>query len=164
LRHVVPINRQAGARQITTASQSNPAAIRKLPELVFPIGSLYNFLNAALQSDRTNGQPIHRQRVGRHEILQAEIGWINAQKLGCLVDLNLQSKARLWCAVSTLRAARRLIREQARPFELLGWKVVGRRLERACVIRTCDAVAAVSTAVENRLKAERGKAAAFLHT
>src|SRR4051812_41357430 len=61
--------------------------------------------------------------------------------------------------MSPLGTARRFVRKQPRSFELVGWKMIRRRLKGAGVIGTRNAIAAVSTAIEYRLKAQSTEAA-----
>ena len=76
----------------------------------------------------------------------------------------LEREARLRRAVPALGAARRLVREGARALKVIARDIVGDGLERASVVRACDAVGAVGAAIEQRFEMHSGNGSIALHT
>src|SRR5262245_55487818 len=65
--------------------------------------------------------------------------------------------------MSTLRSARRLVRESAQPLEFVSGHVISHRLQRAGVKSAGDSIAAVGAAVQKRLEVHCRNGAVFFH-
>ena len=113
MRHVVVVNRQAGAGEIRRAGDADAAAVRQLAERVRPVGGLRDAPDALGEADGADAQVVGGQRVGLFDDAQAQVGGIDGQRLGDLVELNLLAEAALRRAVAALRPARRLVGEDA---------------------------------------------------
>src|SRR5206468_12017372 len=105
---------------------------------------------------RADVQVVGRERLRLLDDAQAQLGGIDRQRFRDLVELNLLAEAALGRAVPTLRAARRLVREDAAPLKVIRRDMVGDRLQRAGVERARDAVRAVRAAVEQRPEMDAG--------
>ena len=158
VRHVVPVDRQAGAGEVRRAGEADPAAGRQLAERVRPVGGGGHAADALGEADGADAQVVRRQRVRLLDDAEAEVGGIDGEALGDLVELNFLAEAALRRAVSALGAARRLVGEDAAALELVARDVIGDRLQRAGVERAGDAVRAVGAAVEQRLQVHAGDA------
>src|SRR5918992_567144 len=98
---------------------------------LFERRSCYDLLDAFRQADRADLEPVGRERVRLQDIAQAQLRRIHGELLGDLVELDLLPEARLRRAVAPLRAARRLVGEDARGIELVARQLVGDGLQRA---------------------------------
>src|ERR1700732_3113297 len=78
--------------------------------------------------------------------------------------MGLQGEARLRCAMASLGATRRLVREQPDSLESISRNGIGRRLEGAGVVGAGHAIAAVAPAVEEAAELHGGDAAIFRET
>ena len=96
--------------------------------------------------------PVGRERVRRGELHEAQVGGIDPERDGDLVELDLEPEARLRRAVAALGSAGRLVGEGPAAAETVARDVVGDGLQRAGVEGRGDAVAAVRAAVEERLE------------
>src|SRR6185369_8759102 len=115
VRHVVVVDRQAGAGQIRRAGDADAAAVRQLAERVLPVGGLRHATHAFGETDGADAEVVRGQRVRLFDDPEAELGGIDRQGLGDLVELNLLAEAALRRAVAALRTARRLVGEDAAP-------------------------------------------------
>ena len=148
VRHVVPVNRQAGARQIRRAGEADTLAHRQPAEPCAPVGSVGDTADALGKADRADAQVICGQRVRLLDDPQPEIGRIDRQPLGDLVQLNFLPEAALRRSVSAFGSAGRLVREHAATLKPVRGNLVGHRLERAGVEGARDAVRSIRAPVE----------------
>src|SRR5689334_3931573 len=105
MRHVVPVDRQARARQVRSASESNSTAIWKLPELLVPARRLDHLFDAGIQAHRSNSEIVRGKGIRRNQMSPPHLSRIEPKLFGNLVDLNLECEARLGCSVSALGSA-----------------------------------------------------------
>ena len=155
VRHVVPVDRGAGAGEVRRAGDPQPAlpgrALRRLAgaarrnavpgALVAPAGGLHDLVDALAQADGRDRQVVRRlgERLGDDP--PPHVGGIEPELLGRLVELTFEREARLDRAVAALGSARRLVGEDARALELVHGDLVGDRIEHAGVEGGGDAVA-----------------------
>ena len=163
MRHVVPVNRQAGAGEIRRAGDADAAAERQLAKRVAPVGGAGHAPQALGEADGADAQVVRRQRVGLLDDAQAQFGGIEGQRLGDLVELNLLTETALRRAMSALRTAGRFVGEHAASFEVIRRDVIRHGLQRAGVERARDAVRSVGAAVEQRFHVHAGDRAVVLH-
>src|SRR4030095_12955549 len=97
-------------------------------------------------------------------MITADLNWVEIELFGDLVEVHLKAITRLWCAVTSLRSARRFVCESAQSLEFVARHVISDCLQRARVERAGDAVAAVSAAIQERLEMHSRDRAIFLHT
>ena len=152
---------KTGAGQIRRAGETESAAVRQLAVLVAPAGTLDHALDAFGEADRADAQVVRRERIGRRDDVQAEIGRIHRQRVRDLVELHFLAEARLWRAVTALGPARRFVRENAAASESVPRDLVRHRLQRTGVEGACCAVRSVRAAVEQRLQIHARDAAIF---
>ena len=157
VRHVVPVNRQARAREVRRAGQSQTAARSELPVSGLPFRGAHDAADALGEADRRDAQVVCRQRVGPFGDAQAKVGGVDLEPLGDLVELNLLAEAALRRPVTALRAAGRLVGEDPAAVEAVPRDVVRDRLQRAGVEGAGDAIRSVRAAVEQRLKVDAGQ-------
>jgi len=96
-------------------------------------------------------------------MLEPELGGIEPQALGDLVDVHLEREARLRRAVAALGPAGRFVGERPSALELVARHVIGDGLERARVVGARHPVGAISAAVEQRAEVHRGDRAVLGH-
>src|SRR5262249_36910112 len=92
LRHVVPVNRKSGSREIAATGKADTPAKRQLAELLFPARRFNHFLDALAQTDGADRQPVGGQRIRFHQILETQFCGIQAEQLCRLVELNLNAE------------------------------------------------------------------------
>src|SRR5882762_2101982 len=155
MRHVVPVDRQAGARDVARAREPNAAALGQLAEFLLPPRPLDYLLDAFAEAHGPHPQVIRRQRVRWHERLETQLGRVDGELLGDLVEMHLEREPRLRRAVPALGPARRLVGEGARALEVVARDIVGDGLKRARVVRARDAVRAVRAAIEQGFEIDR---------
>jgi hypothetical protein len=80
---------------------------------------------------RRDAQLVDGARALADEVAAAELDGVDAEPLGDLVELHLEREARLHAAVAALRAARRLVRVDARRVEAVRLERVRRREQLA---------------------------------
>src|SRR6266850_200894 len=148
MRHVVPVDRQTGARDVAGAGKPDAASLRELAELLLPSRALHDLLDARTEAHRADAQIIRRQGVWRNERLEAQLRWIEFQLFRDLVEMHFEGEARLRRTVTALGPARRLVGERARALEPVARHLIGDGLERARVVGARHAVGAVAAAVE----------------
>ncbi len=163
LRHVVPVDRQPGAAQVGAAGQPQAAPARQAPVAFAEAAAGHHRLDAGPQAHRADAQPVGGDGAGLGEHAAAQVGGVDAQVAGDLVELDLEAEARLRRAVAPLRPAGGLVGEDPHSFEAVGRQLVGHRLQGAGVVGRGDAVAAVGAAVERRLQVLRGDRAVAPH-
>src|SRR5262245_41543008 len=101
-----------------------------MPEPFFPLGKLDHLVDALGEPDRADLQPVRSERVRLGDDVEPEIGWIDPEFLGDLVELHFLAEARLRRAMAALGTAWRLVREDSRGIELVARHLVGHRLQR----------------------------------
>ncbi len=163
VRHLVPVDRQARAAQVRRAGDADAATVRQLAVLVLPVGALDHAADAFGQPDGADLQPVGGERVGLGDDLQAQLGRVELELLGDLVELHFLAEARLRRAVAAFGAARRLVGERAARVEFVARQLVGHRLQHAGVERAGRAVRAVAAAIEQRLQMHAGERAVLVH-
>ena len=147
---MIPIDRQAGAAEVTGARESEAVSLGKLPVTPAPARCFDNLLDATPESDGTHAQPVGRDGVGGQEMVQADVGGVHAEVVRQLVQQDFEREPRLWCPVSSLRAARCLARESSCPLKAVAIHLIGHRLQRAGVVRAGHPVRPVPAAIEQR--------------
>src|SRR5712691_4248741 len=130
MRHAVPVDRGAGPGHVCRARDADALApplaeravadddaLRERGALVAPSGGLDDLVDALAEADRRDGQVVRglRERIG--DDAPPEVGGIEPELLGRLVELTFQREAWLRRAVPALRSARRLVGEDARALE-----------------------------------------------
>ena len=140
VRHVVPVDRQPRAADVGRARQADPLARRQVAELLFPPRALDHRVDALRQPHRPDTQVVGGQRLGRHEVPEAQRGGVDPKPLGDLVEVHFEGEAGLRGAVTAFRAAGRLVGEAAQTVEFVVLHRVRHGLERSGVIRAGDAV------------------------
>ena len=163
MRHVVPVDRQAGAAEIGRARQADPLAARQAAELLLPLRSLDHRPDALSEAHRSDAQVVGGQRAGSDEVPEAQLGRIHPQRRGDLVEMDFERESGLRRAVPALRAARRLVREHPRTLKPVSLDVVGDRLQGARVVGAGDTVRSVPPAVEIALEVHRLDRPVFRH-
>src|SRR5882762_8304618 len=148
MRHVVPVNRQTGARDVAGAGDPDAATLGELVELLLPSRALHDLLDALAESHRTDAQVVRGERVRWDEGLEAQLRWIEFQLFCDLVEMHFEGEARLRRTVTALRSTRRLVGERARALEPVARHLIGDGLERARVVSARHPVGAVAAAVE----------------
>ena len=93
---------------------------------------------------------VHRLLVLGHDGASPHLRGVESERFRNPVEVDLEGKPGLRRAVAALRAAGRLVREDAAPLELVPRDPVGHRLERARVEGGRDPVRAVRPPVEPR--------------
>ena len=171
VRHAVPVDRRARPGHVRRARDADAAPAPRLPEwlgrlhlrggaiarrLVAPAGGLDHLVDALAEPDGRHREVVRRLRERLDEYAAPHVGGIEAELLGRLVQLHLEREARLWCAVTALGSARRLVGEDPRALELVDRHLVGHRIDDAGVERRGHAVGAVGAAVEPRLQMAAG--------
>ncbi len=164
LRHVVPVDRQAGAAQVGAAGEAQPAALGQLAVALAPATAVDHRFDALAQPDRADLEPVGGHGLGVLEVLETQIGRVDAEPVRGLVEVDLPGESRLRRAVPALRTARRLVGVRANAVEAVVGELVGDGLQRPGVVGRGDAVAAVSAAVEGGLQVLPGDGAVVLET
>src|ERR1051325_1775439 len=123
-----------------------------------------HLLDAAAEAHGADAQPVGGERVGRDQMPEPELGGIEPELLGDLVELDLEREPRLRRAVATLGSARWFVREGACALKLVPWHLVRDGLQCARVIRARNAVGPVAAAVEQRSEVHAGDGAVLLHS
>src|SRR5207245_10625369 len=77
---------------------------------LFRSGAGDDLLDARPQTHRADAQPVGGQRVGGDEVLEPQLGRIDPQLLGDLVEVDLEREARLRGAVPAFRTDRKSTR------------------------------------------------------
>ena len=163
MRHVVPIDRQAGARDVAGAREPDAATLGELAELLLPARACDDLLDARAEAHRADAQIVGGERVWWDECLEAQLRRVELQLLGDLVDVDFEGEARLRRTVAALGTARRLVGEGACALEAVAGNVVGHGLQRARVIGARYAVGAVAASVEQRAEMHARDRAVLLH-
>src|SRR5204862_162995 len=143
--------------QVVATWLAGAAARRHFSLPVLPVRARDDLADALGQADRTDLEPVGRERISLQNILQTQISRIDAELLCDLVELDLLAEARLRRAVAALGTAGRLVGEHARRVELVARQLVGHRLQRARIESARDAVAAIAAAVDQRLQVHAGE-------
>ena len=164
VRKVVPVDGQAGPREIRRAGQPDAAAEGQLPELAGPARAVDDAPDALGEADRPDAQVVGGQAVRRSDDAQPQVGRVDGQPLGNAVELHLLPETALGRAVTTLRTAGGLVGEDAASPEPVGRDLVGHRLQRAGVERARHAVRSIRAAIEQRLQVDAGDPAVGGHT
>ncbi len=125
-------------------------------------GGLGDLGQALVQAARGDPHIVGRHRVLVDEDLAAHLHRAVAQLLGDAIEVDLQGKAGLRRAVSSLGAAGRLVGEDPDATKAIGRDLVGHRLQGAGVVGAGHAVAAVAAAVDVGLEIERQNVARFV--
>jgi hypothetical protein len=162
LRHLVPVDRQTRAAQIRAAGDPHAAPSGELAMLVLPVRAHHHLADAFGEADRADLEPVRRERVRFGDDIQTEVRGILPELLRYFVELHFLPETRLRRAVAALGAARRLVREHPGGVELVARDLVGDRLQHAGVESARSAVAAVGTAVEQRLGVHTGDLPVFV--
>src|SRR5215510_13592678 len=115
--HVVVVDGQASTAQIGTACQPYATPERQAPNFVQEIRALHHRINAVPKTATGNAQMIHRHRERYNKVRTADLYGCKPQILSNFVQMDLESKARLRCAVPTLRTTRGLIGKNAQSLE-----------------------------------------------
>src|SRR6266545_6311749 len=140
MRHVVPVDREAGARDVARARESDAAPLGQLAEFSLPVRSVDDLLDASAETHGAHAQIVRGERVGWHQRLESQLRGIDAELFGNLVEVDFEREAGLWRAVPALGTARRLVRECARALEVIARDIVSDGLERARVVGARDAI------------------------
>ena len=127
--------------------------------LLAPARGLDDLVDALAEPDRRHRQVVRRLGEGLVDDAPPQVGGIEAELLGGLVELALQREARLGRAVAALGAAGRLVGEDARPLELVDRHLVGDGVDDAGVEGRGHPVGAVGAAVEPGLDVAAGDVA-----
>src|SRR3989449_335644 len=93
MRHVVPVDRQAGARDVARAREPDAAPLRQLAKFLLPLRSVDHFRDAFAESHRAHAQIVRREGVGWDQRPQTELRGIDFQLLGDLVEVHLDKIA-----------------------------------------------------------------------
>src|SRR5262249_47959226 len=87
VRHVVPVDRKAGAAEIRRAGEPEPAPERQLPAARLPARALDDLVDAGAEVHGGDPEPVRRDRVRRRELLPAELGRVEPERARDLVEL-----------------------------------------------------------------------------
>ena len=112
---------------------------------------------------RRDAHAVHGLRALADEVPAPHVDRIEARALGELVELALEREARLHRAVTALRAARGLVREEPRRVEAIRRQRVRRGEQLAGVVRGHEAERAVRAAVELHERVGAGDHAVGVH-
>src|SRR5256712_8158372 len=82
VRHRVPVDRQARARNVGRARQPDPLAIRKLFEPLLPRRAANHFLDTGPEAHRADAQPVGGWGLGGYQMLEAGLGRVHAGPAG----------------------------------------------------------------------------------
>ena len=85
VRHLVPVDRESRAGQISGASQAHAAALREFAEFFFPVGNLNDAANALGEIDSSKAKEIRCHGVWGFHDAKAQIRRINLEFLGDFV-------------------------------------------------------------------------------
>src|SRR5262249_43707788 len=110
-----------------------------------------------------DAQMIHCHRERGDEMRKADLHGREPQILSNLIQMDLESKARLRCAMPTLWTARWLIGKNAQALEAVMRDFVGDRLQRPSIENRGHAIAAIPTAIYKCLKMECRDGTIALH-
>src|SRR5207237_9823884 len=106
---------------------------------------------------------IHRHGERGDEVRPADLHGRETQIRSNLIEMDLESKARLRCAVPTLWTTRRLIGKHAQSLKAVMRDLVSDRLQRPGVQDRGHAITAISAAIHKCLKMERRDGTIALH-
>src|SRR5256712_854615 len=154
--HLVPVDGEAGARDVRAARDADALAPRQLPVLLAELRGALQGVEAFAKAHRRDAQLVHGPAVRRLEDALPVLERIEPQVHGDLVELALEPVPRLRRAVAALGPAGRLVRVHADAVELVRRDAVGDREKRAGVIGGRDPVGRVRAAVEEALVVDRG--------
>jgi len=161
VRHLVPVDRNAGAAEVGAAGQTQAASVGQLAEAILPVGDLLHTSQTFGQSDGRDAHVVGRGRVRLLDDLQPQVQRVDGELLRDLVQLYFLSEARLDRAVTPFGTAGRLVGESAAALEAVTRYAVGHGLQRARVEQAGHAVGAIGPAVEQRLQVHSGQRAVF---
>src|SRR5581483_11215450 len=113
MRHVVPIDGESRAGQISGTGEPDAAPFRKIAEFFIPSGDRNHAPNALGQSYGAEPQIIGRHRIGGLHDAQPEIGRIHRGFLRNFIQLYFLTETGLHGAVTAFWSAGRLVRERA---------------------------------------------------
>src|SRR6266849_8909866 len=113
MRHFVPVNGQAGAGEIRGTSEAQAAAFREFAEFFAPAGGFHHAANAFREIHGAEAEKIGGDGVRRLRDAQTQVGGIDLELLGDLVELYFLAEAWLHGAVAALRSTRWLVGEGA---------------------------------------------------
>src|SRR5690348_3069462 len=100
--HVVPVDRQPRAANVRAAREADAATVRQLAKFILPIRSRDDPINTLSEANAPNAKIVRGYGVRLDEMFAAHVYRIDAKLFGNLVDLDLERKTRLRCAVSSL--------------------------------------------------------------
>ena len=161
MRHFVPVDGEARAREIGGAGDAHAAAFGELAEFFFPIGDFHDAANAFGKIDGAQAEIICGDGIGSFDDAEAQVGGVELEFFGNFVELDFLAEARLDGAMAAFGAAGRLVGEGAAALKAVARDVVGGGLQRAGVKGAGDAVGAVAAAVDQRLEMHSGDGAVF---
>src|SRR5207302_3295632 len=111
VRHIVPVDGGAGARQIGRHGKA-----QSVTDSLFARGitrGLHNAVDAFVKTAGCDAKPVDGASVGLHEVPPLQLDRIETEVACDLLEVELERKAWLRCAMSALGAARRLVGEDA---------------------------------------------------
>src|SRR6266545_8026262 len=79
MRHVVPVDREAGARDVARARESDAAPLGQLAEFSLPVRSVDDLLDASAETHGAHAQIVRGVRVGWHQRLESQLRGIDAE-------------------------------------------------------------------------------------
>src|SRR5581483_2543314 len=100
-------DREAGAAEVRGAREPEPAPERELAATLLPARALDDLLYALPEVHGRDAEPVGRDRVRGRELLQPELGRVDPETAGDLVELDLEAEAGLRRPVAALGAAGR---------------------------------------------------------
>ena len=140
-----------------------PRPLRQLAVLLLPAGTLDHLADAFGQAVAADLEPARGERIGLGDHVEAQIGRIQLELFGDLVQLDFLAEARLRRAVAALGTAGRLVREHPAGIELEARQLVGERRQHAGVEGARRTVGAIGAAVEQGLQVHAGELAVLGH-
>src|ERR1700680_279875 len=117
MRHVIPVD--GGARAGEMARDREAHAVAGLAFAVLKTRILHDEISALFEATRRDPQPVHGACHGLDEVALLHFHRVDAEVVRDLFEMELDGESRLRCAVTALRSAWRLIREDAAALEAI---------------------------------------------
>ena len=131
--------------------------------LLPPAGTIDHLADAFGQAVAADPEPARGKRVGLGDHVEAQIGRIQPELFGDLVELDFLAEARLGRAVAALGTAGGLVRKHPAGLELEARQFISERRQHAGVERARRSVGTVAAAVEQSLQVHGGQLALLAH-
>src|SRR5487761_24977 len=159
VRHVVPVDRGAGAREV--ARDRETEAVAGSPLAIAVSRCADHSLCAFVEATRCHAEPVDSAGHGLDEVGLFQVDGVESDVVRDLLEVQLERETGLRGAVASLGTARWLVGEDAAAFEAISRDVVGHRLKSACIKGRGDAVRAIGAPIEGGLEMHRRDVSVF---